>query len=353
MTEYGVWPTELTRTLTDCLDAIDEGNTVGARELAERSVGLAVRAGPVALANAVLVTGIVEQGTGDGTAARCAYINAAHLVARHLADPVAVQIYLHARSSLAGLHRDRGDCRQAERVLELTLAAAVVHQTVPSRDLAMLHNELGVVSKYLGKFDQAARSYRQALDLLGDLPSPAPADLATIWHNIGGLAHARGDYGAAEAPARCAVALRVQALGLHHPAVATDRAALAPILLELGQLDEAEALLCDALGIFESAYGADNPNYAIALGNLATLTHQRGDHTAADVRYRQALTVLERALGPNHPDLAAILVNYAALRRALADPETAEALEPRTRAILTTVVQPDHPTLATLTSNAP
>jgi tetratricopeptide (TPR) repeat protein len=67
-------------------------------------------------------------------------------------------------------------------------------------------------------------------------------DMATLYHNLGGLEHARGRYARVEPWARQAVAIREQALGPEHPAVAADVAALAAILDAQGQEAEAEAL---------------------------------------------------------------------------------------------------------------
>src|SRR5438093_125331 len=64
--------------------------------------------------------------------------------------------------------------------------------------------------------------------------------LASVYHNLGGLEHARGNYEAAEPLARRSVELRELALGAKHPDVAADRAALAAIVDALGRDEEAE-----------------------------------------------------------------------------------------------------------------
>jgi hypothetical protein len=73
-----------------------------------------------------------------------------------------------------------------------------------------------------------------------------------------GLAHARGDHAAGEEPARRSVSIRARAVGPDHPEVAADRAALAAILDALGRHDEAEALLREALRVFEAALGSEH-----------------------------------------------------------------------------------------------
>ena len=78
----------------------------------------------------------------------------------------------------------------------------------------------------------------------------AHPELATLYHNLGGLEHARGRYARGEPFARRSVALREQALGLDHPTVAADVAALAALLVGQGKYDEAEAFYQRALAIF-------------------------------------------------------------------------------------------------------
>jgi len=63
--------------------------------------------------------------------------------------------------------------------------------------------------------------------------------------------------------------------------VATDRAALAPILDALGNHAEAEALLLDALATFEQAYGPEHYELAVTLNNLAAIAQRAGDLPAA------------------------------------------------------------------------
>ena len=82
-----------------------------------------------------------------------------------------------------------------------------------------------------------------------------------------------------QAAAETAVCLRTH--GDDDLAVATDRAALAPILDALGNHAEAEALLLDALATFEQAYGPEHYELAVTLNNLAAIAQRAGDLPAA------------------------------------------------------------------------
>ena len=208
-----LWPDEFVDLLNAALAALDGGDPHTAADLAVRAEALAADISPVALANAVLLSGMAaqESGTADDQAVAC-YDRVAALTRPALADadPDAAGLFASAGAELAALHRARGRFRQAQDAATETLGALAPSGAGSVTELARLHNEIGMAGKYGGDFARAEQAYDAALTLLQtELPADHP-DLATIWHNIGGLAHARGDYAAAEAPARRAAEIRAR-----------------------------------------------------------------------------------------------------------------------------------------------
>jgi tetratricopeptide (TPR) repeat protein len=112
--------------------------------------------------------------------------------------------------------------------------------------------------------------------------SPNDPELATLFHNLGGLAHARGDFAAAQEPARRSVDLRRRALADDHLAVAADAAALAAILDALGRDEEAEQLLRDAIACFERAFGPTH--YEVAFNRGGSTAGRSPSSTGASSR---------------------------------------------------------------------
>src|SRR5207249_756098 len=110
--------------------------------------------------------------------------------------------------------------------------------------------DLAVLYKYTGQFRVASRLYRRALALMEQHFGPDHLELATLYHNLGGLEHAQGRHARGEPFARRSVAIRTAALGAGHPQVAADEAALAALLQGQGKDDEAEALYRRALAVF-------------------------------------------------------------------------------------------------------
>src|SRR4029450_4975001 len=101
-----------------------------------------------------------------------------------------------------------------------------------------------------GVFDGGDALYSRALQT-AERAGAGDESLATLFHNIGGLEHARGQFARGEPAARRSVELRERALGSEHPAVAADVAALAALIDAQGRFDEAEAMYLRALATFE------------------------------------------------------------------------------------------------------
>ena len=161
------------------------------------------------------------------------------------------------------------------------------------------------MAKGTGRYDEAVARYREALALV----APDSDAAATLWHNLGGIEHARGRYAHADGPACRTVGIRSRLVPYDDLALVRDRAALAGVLVGLGQLADAELLLDDALVVFERA--AEELDVAVTLANLAAIAHHRGDLKEAERGYRRALELKEHTLGAEHPDVAITRDNLA------------------------------------------
>jgi tetratricopeptide (TPR) repeat protein len=237
-------------------------------------------------------------------------------------DPDLVRLRLQARIALAGLDRARGAYAAADRVYRAVLAEA--RQKLPRRDpltVGVLNN-LGVLRKAEGRYAEAVAFYRQTKRLLGRDRQAR----ATLEHNLGGIAHARGLYAEAEPHARRAVALRAAAVGVSHPAWAADVAALAAVVESRGRLDEAAVLYRQSQAVFRRKLGERSLEFGLGLAGLAAVEQQRGNVARARSLYAQALPTLSRLLGRHHPDVALTVNNLAVLEREQSRLARAEAL---------------------------
>jgi len=214
-----------------------------------------------------------------------------------------------------------------------------------------LLDDLGVTWKSAGRFAEAEEAYRDAIALVDAHAEPDLDDLASLHHNLAGLAHARGDFATAEPLARRSVELRAAALGPDDPSTLLDRSALAAILHGQGRTTEAEATIREILPGLTEALGGDHPELAVALNNLAALVQARGDLEEAERLYRRVLAIRERRLGPEAPALAVPLSNLGTVLRRLGRPTEAVALYERALVLLEPAVDRSHPNLAAIRRN--
>ncbi|MEV7676605.1 tetratricopeptide repeat protein [Streptomyces sp. NPDC088752] len=274
---------------------------------------------------------------------------AAHLL--ELADEVVAAadgvpgrtaLRLLTRRQLGTVRRLQGRYEESEHLLSSALAVAEDAPVRYSNELFELCNELGILFRYAGRFNHAAAFYNRARTLLRQAGAPEGAAMASVLHNLGGLAHARGDFAAAEEPARRAMHIRVRLLGENSVEVAADKGALAAVLTDLNRLDEAESLLTEALAVIDEHYGPHHLETGIALGNLAALHYKQGRHDRAEIGFDRCLFIKERHLGPSHPELTVTLNNLALLMRRREDIEGARHMWERALVILEGSVREEH-----------
>jgi tetratricopeptide (TPR) repeat protein len=92
------------------------------------------------------------------------------------------------------IRRIQGDYTEAERVLREALAIAEDRLGDDNLQVAGVLNAVAITFKYSGRFDDAADLYRRALAIIESVLGSEHADVASLLRNLGGLAHARGDY---------------------------------------------------------------------------------------------------------------------------------------------------------------
>lgn len=237
---------------------------------------------------------------------------------------------------------DAGDRPAARTVLTDTLALCEATLGPDDADAAGLHNMLGIVGKFMGTFDAAATHYARAIEIY-ERSGAAPGVIAALHHNLGGLAHSRGDLPTAERETRRALELHTDSHGPAHPDTAGDRGQLAAILSELGRHEEAERELRRTAEDFAAAYGPDHVEVAIAHTALGAALHRVGRLDEADDAYRTGLAARERTQGENHPMLAPTLLNLSALCEQRGNRSEARAFARRAADVLAGAVTDDHP----------
>jgi len=253
----------------------------------------------------------------------------------------AIRDRLVARLTMGRELRVAGDYMAAAVVLRAAVTHAEAAFGPDSTQLGRLLNELGIVGKYAGDFVEAELAYRRALAIEDRCGRAGGANAASILHNLAGLAHARGD-------ARAALPLALRGIGIRTAlseddpgGLAADRAALAAILVDLGEHGWARAVLAQLL--HDGGFRYDT---AVALHNLGSLQFREGNTAEAAVTLRQALALKAAELGRRHPDLAVTLHNLASCQQRLGKRRSARRHLKQAISILEGNVTEDHPSLA-------
>jgi len=251
-----------------------------------------------------------------------------------------------AMAKLGDLLRFSGDFAEAEELLVSAVATAgsdLDAAGCPVRATAL--NALGIVYKDIGRYHAARAAYSQALTLITTTCGPDDPASASLWHNIAGLAHARGQPAEAAAAAARAVAIRQCSMGATHRLVALDLAVYGAALLDLDRVDDAESAFHAALDIFQSHHPADRYEVAVNLNNLAACQLRRHDPHAAEDLVRASLTIKRAILGDQHPEVARLLNNLAIALAVQGRTTEADRLQHQALDIAVTTLPPQHPLL--------
>ena len=258
-------------------------------------------------------------------------------------DGDSLVLWCQAQERQAGLERIAGHFDAAATRLTAVLEAAVQAFGTASPAVVSAANALGVVYKHAGCLDEAQAAYERALAAAHSQAVPDPVTEAALLHNLGGLAHSRGDAAAGIPLAERGLSLRIGAVGAAHPDVARDLNALGALYHLAERYRDADREYQRALAIFEDCYGPDHFEVAMTCANLAVLRADEGDFAVAEAVGRRSLRILEAILGPRDAEVGLTVLNLAAAVGAQG--RTAEAAELATRAasILADQLAPDHP----------
>lgn len=250
------------------------------------------------------------------------------------------------------VRRIQGDYAQAEEDLRKALTILVAAFGEVSEEAAETRNNLAVLYKYWGRFDDGLRLYTQALASIIATQGEESLASATVYHNIGGILHARADFAAAEGPARRAWEIPRCLLGQDDPRTMLDAAAYAGVLDGLERYDESEPIYRQALPIFEqAAYGPEHYEVAGTLHNLAAALAARGRQQEAEEHYRHALAIKEKLLGADNPDVALTRNNLGKLLTEMGRPTEAVPLLQTAVGVLAKHLPSSHPHLAAARKN--
>ncbi|MDZ4796714.1 MAG: tetratricopeptide repeat protein [Bryobacteraceae bacterium] len=166
--------------------------------------------------------------TALGLAERALVIEKA--LADRFTGETAAQIRGKTLEQLGLIRCQLGDYAGAEDPLKEALAIASAQFGEASEPAAKAQSSLGVLYEYWGRFEEGLQLYRKALLSMSALHGEESLASGIVYHNMGGILHAQGDWGAAEEPGRKAWEISRRTLGEDDPRTMLDAAAYAAIL---------------------------------------------------------------------------------------------------------------------------
>ncbi|HJZ87573.1 MAG TPA: tetratricopeptide repeat protein [Polyangia bacterium] len=244
---------------------------------------------------------------------------------------------------VVGFSRARHD----EGRLMARQAAATVERLGQDQELlARLENNLGLVARAQGKYDEAAAHLQRALELREKQVGPDHPDVTVPLSGLGGTYLSLGKYQEALGYYRRVIAIREQTLGQAHPDVAKAENNLALLYKEMGRYDEALRHQQRAISIWQAAVPGDHPNLGSFFDNEGVLLRRLGRYAEALADHRRACEILSHTKGPEHPGVALCLNNIGLVFQSQKRWQEALAYHTRVLAMVEKVEGPEHPDAA-------
>jgi tetratricopeptide (TPR) repeat protein len=195
-------------------------------------------------------------------------------------DPRIAQLREEAEAALQEGEFDRAEHLLNEASARDVEAAQELREMMATRLVAAAEAKAtnGALKATQLAYAEAADYYRQATELVEQLPEEREEHLPSYLNEWGVASYQAGHYRAAEQPLGRALAIREQVLGADHPHVATSLNNLAALYRAQGRYSEAEPLYQRALAILCHSLGREHPTTQTVQRNLAALAEPSVQH---------------------------------------------------------------------------
>lgn len=232
-----------------------------------------------------------------------------------------------ALTTYGALLNDLGRFNEAVATVERTQALIAQGAEIGARERAGMLGNLGYARHGLGQLDAAIAAHGAALAAYESVLPPVHPDIAVSLNNQAMALQDAGRRDEALASFRRSLEVRRQFAGADNSMTVKAQANLAVFLAEGGELDEAAALIADALAHAPTALGPDQ----VALANLhsaaARVAIARGDGAAAADAAERALAIYASAesVDPAYPERARVALAQARVLLGIAGTPAATA----------------------------
>jgi tetratricopeptide (TPR) repeat protein len=253
------------------------------------------------------------------------------------------------KDKLADLYYTTANFAKAEKLRKELLNET--RQKENNQEIPFQSNELALVYKSQGRYEEAIELFKQALEIDEKTIGKEHPHYATRLNNLANVYQLQGKYEEAIELFKQALEIDKKTIGKEHPHYATRLNNLANVYKLQDKYEEAIKLLKQALEIDKKTIGKEHPDYATRLNNLALVYKSQGRYEEAIELYKQALEIDEKTIGKEHPDYASGLNNLAVVYQLQGKYEEAIELFKQASEIDEKTIGKEHPSYAIRLSN--
>ncbi len=194
------------------------------------------------------------------------------------------------------------------------------------KNYAISLNDLGLLLRHLGKYNEARPLYEEALSIKKNLYGVKHPNYATSLNNLAGLLVELDQYNEAEPKYNEAIEIYEKSLGTGHYNYINSKFSLGKLYHKKGNFSKAEQLYRETIPKKKEILGEAHPDYSNSLSNLASLLRTIGNYQESMKLYNEALQLKANVFGAEHPYYIATLTNLASLYTDMKEYDEAEPL---------------------------
>ncbi|EKX51420.1 hypothetical protein GUITHDRAFT_161512 [Guillardia theta CCMP2712] len=230
-------------------------------------------------------------------------------------------------SVLASVARQKGEVYEAKL---LSLVPRAINLLPPDQPLlaALVRGEYGSTLLALGDIDEAVVEKQAVLDIVVLAVGQESRAAAQALDELGVSLQAQGKYKEAEKHLRKALEIREKLQGRSsdkaleicrnslpndHYQTASALMSVGEAFLAKGELQEAQEHMEEAIEIWERALGSTSPYLASALSNLARVLAAKKEYQRALLLFQRSLSIKRQVYGQAHPSIATSLNHLAGI----------------------------------------
>ena len=224
------------------------------------------------------------------------------------------RVALAVRTTLGNTYRALGLWSEAMGHLEAARELAERVHGEGSVQALTIRRAIAVTRSDLNDPTGAAEEMRQIVEGMTGAAGEGSPETALAMGDYGRLLVETGQIEEAERTLKRSIELTRATLGPRHPEVLTQRDHLGALMTDMGRFAEGEEILRELLVDRREVFGRESPTVAYTMTTLANVLQKQGKNDEAIALLTESLQIRRVCLAPEHPSL---LINLANLATAL------------------------------------